>query len=354
MEKPIGAAFLSVSGTKLTDTEKRILEQFNPLGIVLFNRNLNSKPQTAELIKEIKEVIGRPDVLVAVDEEGGRVNRLKAIGFPDYAWAKTLGDINLETISESHCRLIAEDLSSLGINFNFAPCLDIEYPDTAAVLKGRCLSSDKHIVAKQGKIMWQTYIKQGICPCIKHLPGHGRAQSDPHLGLPIINSTLPELEDDFYPFIHNNLCPSAMTAHILIPEIDSKNPITFSKKGIKELIRKRIGFEGLLISDAIDMNALHGSMLERADNSLAAGCDVFCYCGGQSEQLEILGSNALFLTDNAMLRFEKVKNALQIKKKSIQSGQKRKEYFDTIKNFVDEEVNYDATETLHQMQKGEK
>ena len=354
MEKPIGAAFLSVLGTKLTDAEKRILEQFNTLGIVLFNRNLSSKAQAKELITEINEVIGREDVLIAVDEEGGRVNRLKEIGFPDYVWAKTLGNINSDDIAGMHCKLIAEDLSSLGINFNFAPCLDIEYSNTTPALKGRCLSSDKHIVARLGKTMWQSYVNEGICPCIKHLPGHGRAQDDPHLGLPIINYSLSELENDFYPFIENNSCPAAMTAHILIPEIDNKNPITFSQKGIAELIRKRIGFEGLLISDSIDMNALKGSILERAQQSIKAGCDVFCYCMGQTEQLEILCRNVMFLSDNALLRFEKVKNVLQIKKKSIQSEQVRKEYFETIKNFTAEEVNYDATETLHQMQKGEK
>ena len=354
MQKPIGAAFLSVSGTKLTDAEKRILEQFNPLGIALFNRNLNSKEQTKELIKTIKNTIGRDDVLIAVDEEGGRVNRLKAIGFPDYAWAKTLGTLNSDEISESHCELIAEDMLSLDINFNFAPCLDIEYPNTTLALKGRCLSSDKLIVAKQGKIMWQTYVNNGICPCIKHLPGHGRAQNDPHLGLPIINSSLQEMENDFYPFMENNSCPAAMTAHILISEVDDKNPITFSKKGIAEIIRKRIGFKGLLISDSIDMNALHGSILERANNSLDAGCDVFCYCMGQPEQLELLCNNVRFLSDDAMLKFEKIKNVLQIKKKSIQSKQVRSKYFEAVKKFATDEINYDATETLHQMQKGEK
>ena len=143
-------------------------------------------------------------------------------------------------------------------------------------------------------------------------------------------------------------------SNIDISPFDVLKDEELKEKVLSEIIRKRIGFKGLLISDSIDMNALHGSILERANNSLDAGCDVFCYCMGQPEQLELLCNNVRFLSDDAMLKFEKIKNVLQIKKKSIQSKQVRSKYFEAVKKFATDEINYDATETLHQMQKGEK
>ena len=184
--KPILAAILSVSGTVLTDEEKRLFETFNPLGVALFKRNLCSKEQILTLTNEIKETIGREDVLIALDEEGGRVNRLLSAGFNKYASQSLLAKIGKKNIVKAHAELISADMKSVGANLNFAPVLDLDYPDTTAALKSRTFSCLPQEVADYGKILWQTYKKNGICPCIKHLPGHGRAATDPHLHLPII------------------------------------------------------------------------------------------------------------------------------------------------------------------------
>lgn len=353
MEKPISAAILSVSGTKLTDDEKFLLEKANPLGVSLFGRNIADKQQLKSLSAEIKSVIGREDVLIALDEEGGRVNRLKPLGY-DYAWAESIGKANAEDIAELHCNIIAEDMLDAGANFNFAPVLDVEEEQTTIALKGRCISTDEKIVAALGRVMWQTYAKHGVCPCLKHLPGHGKAASDPHLNLPKTDLPLRELQKDFYPFIQNNDCPAAMTAHILLTEVDNKNPITFSKKGIDEIIRSRIGFDGLLLSDALEMNALHGNISERAIAAWNAGCDAVCYCNGSFNDMQKLCANGRFLTDKALERFNNVKNVLQNAKKSIQLTQERKRYYEFLRSCSVEKINYDATEILHQMQQGEK
>lgn len=354
MSKPILSAFLSVAGPKLTDTEKKLLEKHNPVGITLFNRNLLNKSQAQDLICQIHNAVDNNDIFIALDQEGGRVNRLKAAGFEDYASQNVLGRINSPEIVANHCRLIAADMHSIGANLNFAPILDLEHPETNPVLQTRCFGSDKVQTAKLGKIMVNEYIANGICPCIKHLPGHGRAMADPHLSLPIINATIAALADDFFPFQHLNHAPAGMTAHILIPEIDNKNPITFSSYGIQHIIRGMIGFDGFLISDSIDMKALRGTILEKAQASWEAGCDAICYCGGKEDELFFLCQEGKNLSDKALERYDNLKKVLQNKKNSIKLDNERKKYYSEINQFAEEKINYDATEVLHQMQKGEK
>ena len=354
MTRPILAALLSLGGTSLTDAEKRLFEWYNPLGVTLFNRNLENEEQAKLLIRNIKEVIGREDVVVAVDAEGGRVNRLQAVGYGSYASERVLGKIGSEEIAALHARLIANDMLKIGANMNFSPVLDLEYADTTASLQGRCFGDDEKKVSRLGKIMWKIYAENGICPCIKHMPGHGRAIVDPHMQLPIVHQNIKELERDFYPFLQNADCPAGMTAHILFPEIDADNPITLSAKGIREIIRKRIGFKGLLISDALDMYALRGSVVERAEAAWNAGCDVVCYCFGKAEEMKLLCENARFLDDVSTQRFEKVRKVFPLGKKSINLDNERKKYYSQVNQFADDEVNYDATEVLHQMLKGEK
>lgn len=354
MEKPVLAAFLSFAGTSLTDDEKRLLERFNPLGVTLFNRNLESSAQISRLVQDIKECVGHNRILIAADQEGGRVNRLKCAGFPDYASQRTLGKINDPTLTELHCRLIAADLRQAGINMNFAPVLDIEYEHTTMALKGRCFGSDPHLIADHGKTVVQTYIKNGICPCIKHLPGHGHAQNDPHLGLPVISELLENLTPDFYPFQQLADCPAGMTAHIVLPETDPTNPITLSARGIREIIRERIGFKGLLISDSIDMRALRGSTLEKANAAWQAGCDAVCYCMGNINDNLALCAGGKHLDDKALARTEQIYQIISSEKTIIKLDHLRKEYYNLTRQFNDNDINYDATEVLHQIQKGEK
>lgn len=349
MNKPILAAMLSIEGKKLNEREKQLLSKSNPLGITLFSRNIGSKEEIKSLIKEIKSVIARDDVLIAVDQEGGRIRRLAEPDFRTYTSQSVIGSLapkQASLASKLHAYLISQDLREVGINWNYAPTLDVSFPETTTALKNRCFSNDEKIVAKLGRIMIEEYIEQGICPCIKHMPGHGRAIVDPHLNLPRLDLSLKELEKDFFSFQQvAKIAPAGMTAHIVIEEIDNKLPVTQSKKCIDKLIRGIIGFDGLLISDAIDMKALKGTIKEKVQTSLNAGCDVICYCLGMADELEeVIGSTSM-MSDKAMQRFLNICDI--IKKSNLEIlEQNYKLLTGKAERYND---NYDATEVLNKM-----
>lgn len=358
MEKPILAAMLSVRGESLTSEEMSFLEQTNPLGISLFARNIANKKQIKELSQKIKEVIGRDDVLIAVDQEGGRVRRLTEPEFRSYESqfslgkiSDTYGDEKAKEIIRAHATLISDDLRACGINWNYAPCLDKVYEETSEVLKSRCFGSDEQKIAAYGKIMVDEYCANGILPCIKHIPGHGRAKVDPHLELPVINASLKELEADFYPFQTLKDAPAGMTAHIVIPEIDPHKPITQSTDGIQKLIRGIIGFDGFLISDSIDMRALKGSISEKAEKALDAGCDAVCYCSGNIDEMRELSRSCRFMTDKSMIRFAKIQKVIKNTPKDFDIKQTADTYKQTLQNIEKYDDRYDATEILEQMKK---
>lgn len=354
--KPILAAMLSVSGTVLTDAEKRLLEKGQPIGVSLFKRNVENPNQVRRLTDEIRSVIGRDDVLIAMDQEGGRVCRYTPTDIPTgYYSEEALGtltsDIERDEMIQCHAFLISDDLRKLGVNWVYAPVLDVSCSDMTDALKGRCFSDDEKKVASCGRVMVDAYVSKGICPCVKHLPGHGRAVVDPHLSLPVLDYSLNDLERDFYPFEQvAPFAPAGMTAHIVIPEIDDK-PITQSAKGIKELIRGKIGFDGLLISDAIDMHALKGSLSDRVQNSLSAGCDVVCYCFGKESELKEVIKSASFMTDKALDRFKKIKDILSKPVPLLERKNTVKRYMQLGEKTLSSEVGYDAVETLHKMEK---
>lgn len=353
MTKVKSAAFLSCSGLELTDEEKRLFEKFNPAGITLFSRNIGNINQIIKLIKQIKEISGE-DTLIAVDQEGGRVRRLKEPDFRSYVSQYQIGELprnEAKKMAELQAELISDDLKKLGIDINFAPVLDVLHDNTTDALRSRCFSSDAKVVSELGKISVNTYIKSGIIPCIKHLPGHGFAVSDPHLGLPEINKPLDELTEEFRPFRVCNFAPMGMTAHILLPIVDKKNPITQSRKGIKEIIREIIGFNGFLISDAIDMKALKGSVEEKASASLDAGCDCVCYCMGNIDEMKALSKHCRKLSDDALERLDKAKQILHNKLKG-KINERAKKYSSMIYQVAAYEEKYDATEVLHQLQRG--
>lgn len=352
--KPIAAAMVSVSGLTLTDTEKYLLSTYQPMGITLFKRNIDTVEQVQALTKEIREVIGRVDVLIAVDQEGGRVCRFEPPHFGKYISQFGIGSLSEKErlrLTELHAILIAEELQSLGVNLNYAPCLDVRYPETAPVLASRCFSDNPQVVADCGRVMIQTYLENEIIPCMKHLPGHGRVVVDPHLQLPRLDQTVDELTSDFLPFQTNAInCPMGMTAHIVIPEIDAEYPVTQSKNGIQVLIRETIGFDGFLISDAIDMRALRGSLTEKVESVLTAGCDGICYCGGDETELKQVLQTTPPLTDNARWRFADCFDSIDSYSKSINnSGVLRFEYEQLSEKASVPIDDYDAVEVLNQM-----
>lgn len=358
MNRPILSSILSFNSYSLNDDEKRLFKKFNPIGFNLFSRNIQNKLQLKKLINELKELLERDDIIFAIDQEGGRVRRLAEPEFRSYIPQYAFGNEYIRSskneaieMAKNHAYLISSDLKDLGFNMNYAPVLDIAQKDTSAALKSRCFSNDKNITAELGKSMIEEYIARGIVPCMKHMPGHGRAIVDPHLNLPIIKNSIKELEKDFYPFLSNNNCPSGMTAHIIMSAVDYELPITQSKKAIDYIIRGLIGFDGLLISDAIDMKALKGTVGEKTKTSLNAGCDVICYALGNFQELVDICSSCSIMSDKSLERFENIKNIIKQKENFYDIDKISQIYKSKAGSIELYNDNYDATEVLNKMAK---
>jgi len=346
--KAILPAFLSCQGLRLSDEEKYLFAKYNPLGVCLFSKfcaNIKDKVQVKDLINDIKQATERDDVLIAVDQEGGRVRRLLE---PEFTPVTAQQNITNEQMARYHAYLVSSDLKSCGINVNFAPVLDIMTDKTSDVLKGRCFSEQ---VATLGKAMVDEYIKNGICPCIKHLPGHGKAATDPHLYLPIIEESLEELQTDFAPFKALKDSPMGMVAHIVLTAVDKQNAITVSPLAIQNIIRKEIGFNGLLVSDAIVMLALKGSISEKAKQTINAGCDVVCLGNADFKANAELCESGIKMSDSAYERLQKILDIIKINGDFSQYENIKNKYCANLKNDVTYDYNYDATEVLNRLRK---
>ena len=295
--KQIKAAIISIAATSLSDEEKRLLAAHRPLGVSLFARNIENPEQLKTLTQGIRNAVETDDRLIVIDQEGGRVCRLKHPLWRKYMSQATIGALQ-EALSvkaaELHARLIADDLHLVGINCNFAPTLDVGTPDITAALKSRCFSYDEKLTARLGQVMFDAYNQAGIVPCIKHFSGHSGARNDPHLQLSIISKTNRRY---FYPFAQ--IAPQAlmgMTAHIVLQEFDSL-PITMSARVIRSLIREEFGFKGLLVSDALEMRALSGSLAEKTQAAIMAGCNAALYCKGDIDGLRTVLDNCGYISE---------------------------------------------------------
>lgn len=318
--KDILSAFVCIKGTQLQKAEADMLRTFQPVGLTLFMRNVDTPEQVKKLTDDIRDAVGRDDFLIAIDQEGGMVRRLRPPYWRDYIAQQQLGALPKKEAREAielHATLIADDLHAIGVNVVFAPVADTLHTETTGAIASRCFSDDPAVVAEYAALLAKTYMEQGICPCMKHLPGHGLANSDPHLGLPVIDQDFTAIERDVVPFqTMSAFIPFGMTAHVVVPALDTK-PITQSNKGI-EFIRRHIGFDGLLITDAIEMRALKGSLAEKTQTSLKAGCDVVCYCSGHNQNnptlvedcVEVLKA-ACPLSDKALERLDKVNRVVR-------------------------------------------
>lgn len=354
MTKPVLAAILSCKGLSLSEKEKKLFSQYNPLGISLFARNLKSKPQVKSLIKEIKETIGREDVLIAVDEEGGRVSRLDNLKGRKYVSEEILGNAS-PVYSKYHAILISEELSALGINVNYAPVVDkITVPQNIA-LESRCFSSDSRKIVKRGQLMAETYMENGICPCIKHIPGHFDSECDPHLSLPQSCAGKAKIKQKTAYLQRFNAFPMAMISHILLPAWNKNFSATQSAEIISELVRSYLGYNGFLLSDAIDMQALSGSIQEKVKLCINAGLDSVCCCSGRYEDLNAVCRECRFLDDSSLEKLDNIKKVINKAVKSVDFKKIEKQYKEKFKDKLNIQYTYDATEVLHSMlKKGEK
>lgn len=333
----------SIAGTKLTEDEKRWLEETRPAGIIFFARNIAGKEQLRGLCDDIKNIVDSDEVILAIDQEGGRVRRLAEPDFLPYAAQVVLGRSGAEAC-RLHAGLISRDLRQSGLNFDCAPVLDLYFAEANSVIGERSLGSDEKKVAELGRVLLETFAQNAVCPCMKHLPGHGRALVDSHFGLPVLRQSLQELERDFFPFAANRDAPAGMTAHIVVSAVDEKYPVTVSKKAIEYLLRGHIGFDGLLISDAIEMKALSGSIAEKGAAVWAAGCDLVCYCAGKMADLRALSGVCPPLGDKTAERLQKVWQIVKSKPKPRQYDRRR--YDELVGQTEQYCQNADATTAL--------
>jgi beta-N-acetylhexosaminidase len=294
------AAIVGVAGLVLGEDERAVLRQHAPWGFILFARNCANPDQVRTLVDDLRATVGRPDAPVLIDQEGGRVARLCPPHWPARLPARRIGqlaecdrDAGVEA-AQLHARLIARDLLPLGINVVCAPVLDLALPGQTRAIGDRALAADPELVALLGQALIEGFLAGGVLPVIKHLPGHGRAREDSHLGLPIVEAAAEQMAGaDWLPFRACRAAPFAMTAHVLYPALDAARPATLSSTIIETVIRDAIGFEGALLSDDLSMGALSGSLRERAAAARAAGCDIALHCNGKlgemSEVLEAAG-----------------------------------------------------------------
>jgi beta-N-acetylhexosaminidase len=293
-------AFISgCAGPRLTAEEKVFFASEQPFGLILFKRNCREPAEIRDLTAEFRDATGRPDAPVFIDQEGGRVQRLQPPHWPAYPAARSLGELAEMDIKAGqraawlHGRLIAADLVNLGIDVDCIPVLDVIVPSVTEAIGNRSFGPDPQLVATLGRSMADGTVAGGVLPVVKHMPGHGRALSDSHKSLPVIDADLATLAaSDFVPFAALSDLPIAMTAHVVLNAVDRDHPATASATVIRDIIRKRIGFDGLLVSDDVSMNALSGDYSARAASIYAAGCDLVLHCNGRTEEMREIGGAA--------------------------------------------------------------
>lgn len=286
------------SGLALTPDEHNFFEETQPLGFILFQRNVKDKAQLKALIDDLKSTVNHPNPPILIDQEGGRVVRLKGREWFNPPSSAELAEGDISTAKkrgyETYSR-IAEDLNYVGITVNCAPVLDLCVGDADPIMGDRTFSSDPEVVGELGQVAIQAMEEGGIIPVMKHIPGHGSAMCDSHKKLPVISLSFEQLRPHFEPFKMNRLCPAAMTAHIIYSAIDPLNTATQSQIIIEEIIRGEIGFQGFLLSDDLGMKALSGGFDMRACASLKAGCDAVLHCSGKmKEMVEVMKGVAPF------------------------------------------------------------
>ncbi len=289
------AIILGCAGASLSAAERQFFARLDPLGFILFARNVETPDQVRALVRDLRQSVGRADAPVLIDQEGGRVQRLRPPHWraapPAAAFGALLARDRQAGIEATrlNAQIIGGELADLGIDTVCAPVLDLHVTGAHEVIGDRAYSSDPEIVALLGRAACEGFMAAGIMPIVKHIPGHGRATVDSHLSLPVVEASRAELEaTDFRPFKALADMPWAMTAHIVFRAIDPGNPATTSKRVVEQIVRGYIGFEGVLIGDDLSMQALQGSIAERARATLAAGCDLALHCNGKMEEMETL------------------------------------------------------------------
>lgn len=305
--KPV---ILSCSGPVLLTEEKNFFADFAPFGFILFGRNIIDRAQLKILCDSLRESVGW-HCPILVDQEGGRVRRMRPPHWPDYPSMKEIGDLDDKDRLIEVIRGIAGDCREAGFDVDCAPVLDVLFPETHAAIGDRAFSDDPGIVGALGRLACEIFLEEGITPVIKHMPGQGRAALDSHHDLPVVSASLEELECcDFKPFRHVLESPHVdgiwgMVSHIVYTAIDADHPASASSKVI-DVIRKNLNFKGLLVSDDLCMNALacYGSPADRVAKTLESGMDIALYCAGHLNEMTEIAKACPPLRDESLKRYE--------------------------------------------------
>ena len=313
LKKPIPIVF-GVKSYKLKKKEKSFFRKSNPLGFILFERNCKNYNQTKLLIRDLKKTTSHKYTMIMIDQEGGRVARLKNPNWKSYPSAEYFGIKAKKNLSVAKKLIfknsieIAKDLKMLGINMNCAPVLDVKYDFTNNVIGDRSFSSNPRIVSELGKSFCNGLKKIGIIPIVKHIPGHGPSSRDSHKTTPNVDLDLISLnKKDFLPFKKLNKEPAAMIAHIVYNKIDKKIACC-SKEIIKKIIRKKIGFKGLLISDDINMKALKGTIKNKVKAILKSGCEIILHCNANIKEMMQIYSSIPLIKNETLKKVSKLNN----------------------------------------------
>lgn len=280
------STIFGLSGPRVTSGERAFFRDADPWAFILFARNIETPEQVKTLTDDLRNVVGR-NCLIFVDQEGGRVQRLRPPHWSNFPSLSRLADLYVSSKSEAReavflqHRIMADDLRGLGITANCAPVLDLPLPDADPIISDRALGQSPDQVIDLAHAAMAGLMSGGVAPVIKHIPGHGRAMVDSHLELPRVETGHVTLrKTDYAPFGALKDAPMAMTAHIVYEGMDRKLPLTLSNKAISYIIRTEIGFDGLLMSDDLDMKALSGDLTHITEQALAAGCDMALQCSG--------------------------------------------------------------------------
>jgi beta-N-acetylhexosaminidase len=308
---PPSATIFGCAGLDLTADERAFFRDADPLGFILFARNVDTPERTWRLAEELRSAVARAEAPVLIDQEGGRVARLRPPHWRKASPARLLGELyardperGLEA-TRLNSRLLAADVASVGGDVDCLPVLDIGFAETHAVIGDRAYADRPEPVAALGRAAAEGLLAEGVMPVIKHIPGHGRATVDSHASLPRVTASRDLLErTDFLPFRLLADLPWAMTGHILFEAVDPEAAITVSARGVKEIIRDHIGFDGLLLTDDLSMQALGGSLGDRANRALAAGCDVALHCNGKMAEMADIAGCTGPLSEAAGRRFD--------------------------------------------------
>jgi beta-N-acetylhexosaminidase len=313
----LSAFVTGLAGTELAPREAAVLRAAAPCGIILFARNVSDPEQVRRLTSAARDAVG-DDILVLIDQEGGRVRRLTPPHWRELPPASAYGALYAQDVDRAcrsarlAARLLAQDLRAVGINTNCAPVLDLPVPGSHDIIGNRAYGAGVEQVVALARAVAEGHMAGGVLPVIKHMPGHGRATEDSHLALPVVRTSLRELErTDFAPFRALAHMPVAMTAHVVFAAVDPEHPASTSARVTQDIMRTSIGFDGLLVSDDLGMQALTGSISQRATAVLAAGSDIALVCSGDIADTEAVAAAVPRLDGLSQARFARARAVLR-------------------------------------------